>query len=72
MDPSAVGDVFRFLLAPAALIHLVVIRFIAQAALILIVIHWVVPKIRRKPKVSFSEWLKSWIAGPELIFLSYI
>jgi hypothetical protein len=29
-------------------------------------IHWIVRKIRRKPKKLFREWLNSWIAGPEI------
>jgi apolipoprotein N-acyltransferase len=29
-------------------------------------IHWIVRKIRRKPRKQFRDWLTSWIAGPEL------
>jgi amino acid transporter len=29
-------------------------------------LHWIVRKIRRKPKKLFRDWLRSWIAGPEL------
>jgi hypothetical protein len=29
-------------------------------------VHWILRKIRRRPRKSFRAWLTSWIAGPEL------
>jgi hypothetical protein len=35
-------------------------------------VHWIVRKVRRRPRKQFLEWLTSWIAGPELLVLGLI
>jgi amino acid transporter len=40
--------------------------------LLSLLVHWIVRKIRRRPRKQFREWLTSWIAGPELLILGLI
>jgi hypothetical protein len=45
---------------------------IASLLLPVLLIHWIVRKIRRRPRKQFREWLTSWIAGPELFILGLL
>jgi hypothetical protein len=50
----------------------VVFLYITVAVTILQFPHWIGRKILRKPKIGFRRWIRSWIAGPELLVGGFI
>lgn len=40
--------------------------------LLLQLVHWIVRKIFRRPRKPLLDWLKSWIAGPELFLIGAV
>jgi heme/copper-type cytochrome/quinol oxidase subunit 3 len=39
---------------------------------ILVFVHWVIRKIRRRQRKTVRQWLTSWAAGPELFIFGYL
>jgi heme/copper-type cytochrome/quinol oxidase subunit 3 len=39
---------------------------------VLVFVHWVVRKIRRRQRKTVRQWLTSWAAGPELFLFGYL
>jgi hypothetical protein len=61
MTPDQVGYEFGGFIG-AIIIFLLLDQFV----------HWIVRKIRRKPRKTFRQWLTSWIAGPELLLFGNV